>query len=296
MGTSSNHVWRLFRAGGVDQVRLDTGEDLLALDELDPKLWVALACPTGSMSLDPAFARVLDQNGDGRIRVGDVVAAVRWLRPRLKSPDDLVGGRTEVPLASIQEATREGQELLAAARLALRTAGRPDAGTLRIEDAAKALETFHKLPLNGDGVVTAESARDDEERAAIAEIVACTGGEPDVSGSTGVGAKTLAAFFAEVEAYLSWQREADLDKALAPLGAGTAQAWAVVSELEPRIDDYFTRGRLAAFDPRALAASTWRRRSWSPSRRARSPRTRTSSSCSPWPGSPPGARCRSRKA
>ena len=29
---------------GFDQVRLDTGADLMALDELDQKLWVALVC------------------------------------------------------------------------------------------------------------------------------------------------------------------------------------------------------------------------------------------------------------
>lgn len=36
-----NHIWKFFRAGGFDQVRIDTGADLLALDQLDQKLWVA---------------------------------------------------------------------------------------------------------------------------------------------------------------------------------------------------------------------------------------------------------------
>jgi hypothetical protein len=46
-GTSngSKHKWRFYRAGGFDQVSLDHGADLLALDQLDQKLWVALACP-----------------------------------------------------------------------------------------------------------------------------------------------------------------------------------------------------------------------------------------------------------
>jgi hypothetical protein len=34
-----------FRAGGCDQVRLESGADVLALDQLDQKLWVALASP-----------------------------------------------------------------------------------------------------------------------------------------------------------------------------------------------------------------------------------------------------------
>ncbi|AKU93168.1 hypothetical protein AKJ08_3555 [Vulgatibacter incomptus] len=33
------HRFRFFRAGGFDQVRLDRGEDLVALGQLDQKLW-----------------------------------------------------------------------------------------------------------------------------------------------------------------------------------------------------------------------------------------------------------------
>ena len=43
MATTPISRWRFFRAGGVDQVRIDTGEELLALDALDPKLWGARA-------------------------------------------------------------------------------------------------------------------------------------------------------------------------------------------------------------------------------------------------------------
>jgi hypothetical protein len=35
-----NHAWKFFRVGGFDQVRLDTGADLVALEQLDQKLWV----------------------------------------------------------------------------------------------------------------------------------------------------------------------------------------------------------------------------------------------------------------
>ncbi|MEY3534435.1 MAG: hypothetical protein RLZZ582_11, partial [Verrucomicrobiota bacterium] len=37
------HPWQFFRAGGFDQVKLQTGADLMNLDQLDQKLWVALA-------------------------------------------------------------------------------------------------------------------------------------------------------------------------------------------------------------------------------------------------------------
>ena len=45
-GFHMSHTWRFLRAGGFDQVRLENGADVAHLDELDQKLWVALACPT----------------------------------------------------------------------------------------------------------------------------------------------------------------------------------------------------------------------------------------------------------
>ena len=51
---ATRHPWRFFRAGGFEQVCLDTGEDLKALGDgkLDQKLWVALACPTKGLEFD----------------------------------------------------------------------------------------------------------------------------------------------------------------------------------------------------------------------------------------------------
>ena len=33
-----------FRIGGVNRVNLETGQDLVALEQLDQKLWTALSC------------------------------------------------------------------------------------------------------------------------------------------------------------------------------------------------------------------------------------------------------------
>jgi len=38
MSTSSSHVWKFYRTGGLDQVALESAADLLALGELDQKL------------------------------------------------------------------------------------------------------------------------------------------------------------------------------------------------------------------------------------------------------------------
>ena len=88
---NSKHVWTFFRAGGFDQVRLHSGGDLLALDQLDQKLWVALACPTSGLEFDAKTLALIDTDKDGRIRAPELIAACKWAGELLKNPDDLLG-------------------------------------------------------------------------------------------------------------------------------------------------------------------------------------------------------------
>lgn len=78
MANETKHRWRFWRAGGVDQVRLDRGADLVHLDELDQKLWVALACPVKGLEFDERTLALLDADKDGRVRAPEVIAASRW--------------------------------------------------------------------------------------------------------------------------------------------------------------------------------------------------------------------------
>ena len=73
------HRWRFFRAGGFDQVRLDSGADLLALEKLDQKLWVALACPTEGLEFDKKTLELIDSDSDGRIRAPELLATLAAL-------------------------------------------------------------------------------------------------------------------------------------------------------------------------------------------------------------------------
>ncbi|MFB3045289.1 MAG: hypothetical protein ACE10A_03115, partial [Acidiferrobacterales bacterium] len=81
------HRWRFSRLGGFDQVRLETGLDLMALDQLDQKLWAALGCPTHGLEIDAKTLALIDTDGDGRIRVPEVIAAVQWAGTVLRDPD-----------------------------------------------------------------------------------------------------------------------------------------------------------------------------------------------------------------
>src|ERR1035438_3551982 len=111
--------WRFFRAGGFDQVKLETGADLMALDELDQKLWVALACPTSGLEFDKATLALIDTDKDGRVRAPELIAAVKWAGGLLKNPDDLLKGAPTLRLAAVNAAAPEGKLIAAFARQVL---------------------------------------------------------------------------------------------------------------------------------------------------------------------------------
>ena len=85
------HTWKFYRIGGLDQVALETGADLLHLHELDQKLWVALSCPVKGLELDEKTLALIDTDGDSRIRVPDLLAAIKWAAVRLSDQDVLIG-------------------------------------------------------------------------------------------------------------------------------------------------------------------------------------------------------------
>ena len=251
---SSTHHWRFFRAGGFDQVKLDTGADLMNLDQLDQKLWVALACPTTGLEFDPKTAGLMDTDHDGRVRAPELIAAVKWAGALLKNPDDLVKGGDAVPLSAISYASPEGAQLLASAKQILANLGRKDATSISLSDASDANQIFSNTVLNGDGIIIPESAGDDATKAVIADIAACMGTLPDRSGKPGIDQAKADAFFAEATAFSDWMKLSEADAAsILPLGEGTAAAAAAVKAVKAKVDDYFGRCRLAAFDPRAAA-------------------------------------------
>ena len=244
---SKAHRWRFHRAGAVDQVTLRDGADLVHLGELDPKLWVALAMPTRGVHFDPKTLDALDTDKDGRIRLPEVLDAVKWATASLKSSEDLIKGGDRIALDSIAD---EG--LLASCRRILGNLGKATATEISIEDLADTSKIFAETRFNGDGVVPPESADGDGERQIVADIIETHGAVPDRSGKPGVNAEKVEKFFGEVEALAAWERKAD--GAVLTLGAATAAAADATLAVRAKIDDYFTRCRLAALDSRAAAA------------------------------------------
>jgi hypothetical protein len=251
---ATNHTWKFFRAGGFDQVKLESGADLASLDQLDQKLWVALACPTRGLEFDTRTLDLVDTDKDGRVRVPEVIVAAKWATSLLKNPDDLIKGSPSLPLAAINDATSEGKQILASARQTLVNLGKKDATAIGLDEIGDTAKIFAATNFNGDGIIPADAASDDATKAVIADIMACLGIEADRSGKPSIGQVKADQFFAEAQAYSDWWKQAEGDKNILPLGEATTAANVAVKAVQIKADDFFARCRLAAFDPRAIGA------------------------------------------
>jgi hypothetical protein len=99
-----------------------------------------------------------------------------------------------------------------------------------------------------------DAASEEATRVVLNEIIACLGAETDRSGKPGISQTRADQFFAEAHAFSDWWKKAEGDTTILPLGEATAAAAGAVRAVKAKVDDYFARCRLAAFDTRALAA------------------------------------------
>lgn len=250
----TNHKWKFFRAGGFDQVRFETGADLLNLGKLDQKLWAALSCPTRGVEFDTKTLDLIDTDKDGRVRAPEMIAAVQWACAMVRNPDDLLRAGDSLELSAISDATPEGKQLLASAKQILVNLGKKDAAAITIEDTTDTTKIFAATKFNGDGIVPADSADDDATKAVVTDIIACLGSEADRSSKPGISQGKVDQFFTEAAAYSDWWKKSETDAAILPLAEKTGEAAAALKAVKAKVDDYFARCRLAAFDQRALTA------------------------------------------
>ena len=250
----SEHKWRFFRSGGFDQVALDSAADLQHLHELDPKLWTVLNCPTTGLEFDHRTAALLDLDKDGQIRVPEILAAVRWCCERLQDAE-IMFQTPGLPLSAISEQDAEGVNLKAAALRVLEITGKTASDALQVADLADMTLLFSPHHFNGDGVVMAELTSDAELAQLITEIIQTQGGQADRSGGEGIHGDSLNAFYQQVTAVVDWHAAGGSDDLLfSPLGDKTAEAVAAFEAIKAKVEDFFVRCQLAAFDHRATDA------------------------------------------
>lgn len=235
--------------GGTTRVKLQSGSDLCHLAELDEKMWTVLSCPTKGLHIDEKTLEYIDTTGDGKIHVNEVIASAQWLTSVVKNADDILKGNDAIALKQINTETEAGQKLYNSAVEILKNLGK-STDTISITDTADSLAIFAKTRFNGDGVITAASAEDEELRSLIQTIGTITGGTLDRSGEMGVNEEQITAFYAALSDYCGWLQNA----VEAPFGEQTDKAIELYRALDAKIKDFFLRSKLAAFDAAAAAA------------------------------------------
>ena len=241
----SGHQWTFVRTGGVDQVCLRDGEDIAHIPELDQALWMALALPVKGTECDEVTAAFLDRNSDGRILPEDIIAAVEWSKKTFTDLNDLVRGGDAVRLDGIKD-----PDLQASARRVLSDLGKKDAAAITLADISSQERLFSATLFNGDGVIPADCSGDETIHRALQDVMSAVGSTPDRSGKPGINQALLDTFFTQAADYLAWIGKAatvpaglDVEKTAAALGA--------LRSVRAKVDDYFIRCRLAAFNPEA---------------------------------------------
>lgn len=254
MAAATQHTWRFFRAGGFDQVRLDTGADIANLEHLDQKLWVALSCPARGIEFDEKTLELIDLDKDGRIRYVEILAAARFACSLLKNPGELLKGSASLPLSAISDSTPEGKRLQQSAKQILNDLGKGTAIAISVDDTSDTTKIFSATIFNGDGIVPIDSTTNPVTQAVLQNIIDCMGAENDRSGKPGVNQAKVDQFFGEIATYTAWNSLVETDPSILPLGDQTKAASDALNAVRSKAEDYFARCKLAAFDVRSVAA------------------------------------------
>ncbi|MDD4428653.1 MAG: hypothetical protein PHG64_09725, partial [Paludibacter sp.] len=242
--------WQFSRVGGVNRVNLESGADLQHLGELDQKLWTALSCPVHGLEVDSKTLELIDTDKDGKIKVPEILAAVKWILSVIKNPDDLVRHNNCLPLAAINDDNPLGKDLLASSKQILKNLGKADSEVLTVEETSDTEAIFAKTRFNGDGVITEDTAKDENLKKCINDIITFIGGVTDRSGKQGVFTEQIELFFQHCEDYAAWHAKAENNSSvILPYGADTQKAFDAFKTVRAKIDDYFVRCQLAEFDP-----------------------------------------------
>ena len=99
----ANYKWSFANVGGVTRVRIQSAEDIRHLGELDKKMWTVLSCPTTGLEISDESLKAMDLDGDGKLRVKEVVATADYLCGALKDPETLFEQSDSINIGNIAD-------------------------------------------------------------------------------------------------------------------------------------------------------------------------------------------------
>lgn len=241
---NQKYKWSFANIGGTTRVKLNSGEDIAHLHELDKKMWTVLSCPVTGLEIDDKSLAYIDCDADGKIRINDIICTSKWITGALKNADIVLEGKDSIDIEQFNTEDTTGAKLYNAAKQILANLGK-EGTVISLADTADIAAIFAQTRFNGDGIITEATPEDAEDKSAVAAALATMGGIPDRSGAPGINAEKIEAFYQNLADYSAWQAA----KVEAPYGDDTDAIIAAYNALDAKIKDFFMRSRLAAFSP-----------------------------------------------
>ena len=99
----AKYNWSFANVGGVTRVRIQSAEDIRHLGELDKKMWTVLSCPVNGLEISSESLSLMDGDGDGKLRVKEVIATADYLCAALKEPQSLFEQSDSIALDNIAD-------------------------------------------------------------------------------------------------------------------------------------------------------------------------------------------------
>ncbi len=251
---NKKYNWKFANVGGVTRVNIATGEDIAHLKDLDQKMWTVLSCPTKGLEIDEKTLELMDLDGDGKIRVNEIIEASSWITKVLKNPDLLLKQSDTILLEDINHDDEEGKKLYDSAKQILANLGL-EKDSISVADTSDSVAIFAKTKFNGDGIITENSTDDESLKNAITSCIKTIGSTPDRSGVDGINADQIEAFYTNCNDYITWFTSQDNNKeTVLPYGDNTEAALGAYNALKAKVEDFFMRCKLIAFNENSTAA------------------------------------------
>lgn len=247
-----SHMWTFQRVGGLDQVVIKSTDDIINLPNLDPKLWVALSCPTTGLDFDERTLALLDVDQDGRIRIPDILDAINWIKDKILSFDNILQACEILPLSQINTSTEQGQKLLVTAHSILANLNQSQRDYLTQDDVQQSIKINANKLYNGDLIFPVSAQLSSEMQTFIQSAINIIGAEKDMSGQNGINLAIATTFVDNLKTWYQWQN--NISNTQTPFGENSSEIWKLVQILKPKIDDYFLRVELAQYAPQAQTA------------------------------------------
>lgn len=243
--------------GRSPHLRIRSAADLEHVLALEEAHWVATGAPISSLNCDGMFLDYIDVDDNGRIMCFEVRQAIRWLFDCVKDRAGIDRAASVLKLDAINTDHDDGKKIHSSAAKMLKQLGVQEPTEIGLDQIRKLKKKVEEKPVSAEGVALPEAAGDDDTRKFIEDIIGTVGGASHSEGKEGVDEKKLDEFLKESKLYLEWHAKGVVPKGadksdIAPLGAGSEDAFALYTGLLGKIDEYFAQSRAAAFDKRAI--------------------------------------------